>query len=160
MTKHMLGHIDLGWLKDIRHAFLIRAPEEVLASYHDKLEFPTADDVGFVRQAELFDIVCALTGRVPPVIDARDVLENPEQMLRALCAALEVSFDQAMLCWPPGKRDSDGAWAPYWYHNVEQSTGFAPYKSQQPLPESLRPLAETCRPHYDRLHALRLRVKP
>jgi len=159
MTKHMLGHIDLGWLKDVRNAFLIRAPEEVLASYHDKLEFPTADDVGFERQAELFDVVCASSGQTPPVIDTRDVLENPEGMLRALCAALEVPFDQAMLCWPAGKRDSDGAWAPYWYHKVEESTGFGPYKPAQPLATSLRPLAEACQPHYDRLHGLRLRVK-
>ncbi len=157
MAKHMLGHIDLGWLKDVRNAFLIRAPEEVLASYHDKLEFPTADDVGFDRQAEIFDVVCELTGRTPPVIDARDVLENPEAMLRALCATLEVPFDRAMLSWPPGRRDSDGAWASYWYHNVEKSTGFAPYRPPQPLPMSLRPLAEACHSLYHHLHALRLR---
>jgi len=156
MTKHMLDHIDLGWLKNVRNAFLIRPPEEVLASYHDKLEFPTADDVGFERQTELFDLVCQQTGRIPPVIDARDVLENPEGLLRSLCAALEVPFDQAMLSWPPGPRESDGAWGPYWYHNVEKSTGFAPYKPPKPLPEPLRPLAETCHPHYQRLYAHRL----
>ena len=25
-----------------------------------------------------------------------------------------------------------GAWAPHWYHNVEQSTGFGPYRPSQP----------------------------
>jgi hypothetical protein len=158
MTKHMLEHIDLGWMKKIRHAFLIRSPAEVLASYHDKLKFPSAEDVGFARQAELFDRVCDLTGVSPPVLDARDVLENPEAMLAALCAALDVPFDAAMLGWPAGKRDSDGLWAPYWYHNVEQSTGFARPKPAHPLAQSLASLAETCQPHYDRLHALRLRV--
>lgn len=158
MTKHMLGHIDLGWFKDLRHAFLIRSPAEVLASYHDKLEFPTADDVGFARQAELFDRVCDASGQSPPVIDARDVLENPEGILRALCAALDVPFDAAMLSWPAGKRDSDGAWAPYWYQNVEKSTGFASPGPARPLAPSLSPLATACQPHYERLHALRLRV--
>ena len=157
MTKHMLDHIDLGWLKDVRNAFLIRTPEEVLASYHSKLESPTADDVGFVRQAEIFDRVCDQTGKAPPVIDTRDVLENPEGMLKALCAALEVSFDPAMLSWPPGPRESDGAWAPYWYHNVEKSTGFGPCKEPQPLPDFLRSLAEDCRPHYQHLYEARLR---
>ena len=158
MTKHMLDHIDLDWLKDVRNAFLIRAPEEVLASYHSKLEHPTVDDVGFVRQAELYDIVCDKTGERPPVIDSRDVLENPEELLRALCTALGVPFDTAMLSWPPGPRDSDGAWAPYWYHNVEKSTGFAPYKAPQPLPDSLRPIADECRVHYDRLYVHKLKV--
>ena len=159
MTKHMLGHIVLDWLKDLRHAFLIRAPGEVLASYHDKLEFPTADDVGFERQAELFDAVCDATGKQPPVIDTRDVLQDPEGMMRALCNALDVPFDAAMLSWPPGPRDSDGAWAPYWYHNVEKSTGFGPYREPQPLTDELRPLAEACRPHYERLYGVRLRVE-
>ncbi len=156
MTKHMLDHIDLGWLKEVRNAFLIRPPEEVLASYHNKLESPTAEDVGFARQREIFDLVCELTGRIPPVIEARDVLDNPEGTLKALCAALDVPFDPAMLSWPPGPRESDGVWAPYWYHSVEKSTGFSPYKEPQPLPDSLHSVAETCRPHY--LHLQRHRL--
>ena len=39
-------------------------------------------------------------------------------MLRALCAALGVPFDAAMLSWPAGPRDSDGVWAPHWYAGV------------------------------------------
>ena len=42
------------------------------------------------------------------------------------------------------------------YPATEKSTGVAPYKPPKPLPEPLRPLAETCHPHYQRLYAHRL----
>ena len=35
-----------------------------------------------------------------------------------------------MLNWPPGKRDTDGVWAPHWYSEVEKTTKFQPYSYQ------------------------------
>ncbi|MEJ1935629.1 hypothetical protein WDZ92_36015, partial [Nostoc sp. NIES-2111] len=32
----------------------------------------------------------------------------------ALCLALGIPFDEAMLAWPAGPRASDGVWAPAW----------------------------------------------
>ena len=32
---------------------------------------------------------------------------------------------------PPGPRDSDGVWAPYWYDAVVRSTGFEPWRPRQ-----------------------------
>jgi Sulfotransferase domain len=104
-----------------------------------------------VQQAEIFD---AYPG---PVVDSRDLLENPEAMLRALCGALGIPFTAAMLSWPAGPRESDGVWGRYWYDSVWRSTGFGPYRPPAgPLPARLAPLAERCRPYYERLHARRL----
>jgi len=64
------------------------------------------------------------TSTTPPVIDARDVLKEPRRILGLLCDALGVEFNQAMLAWPPGLRNTDGIWAKYWYHEVENSTSF------------------------------------
>ena len=36
------------------------------------------------------------------MLDARDLLERPEPMLRALCTALSVPFGPEMLCWAAG----------------------------------------------------------
>jgi len=60
--------------------------------------------------------------------DEVDLLTSPEGTLRALCQALGVPFDDAMLAWPAGPRDSDGVWAPYWYDAVLRSTGFAAWR--------------------------------
>ena len=126
MTQHMVEDVDSNWFATLRHAFLIRHPAEVVFSYAKKRDSVTAEDIGFKRQRELFDQVCAL-GATPPVIESNDVLRDPENMLSKLCQALQVDFDQSMLAWPRGQRDSDGVWAAHWYQNVEKSTGFAPY---------------------------------
>jgi len=74
-----------------------------------------------------------------------------------LCEAVAVPFSEQMLSWPPGRRDSDGVWAPYWYAAVEKSTGFAPYrpKSEQPPPQLLDLLAQA-QEAYQELYRFRL----
>ena len=85
------------------------------------------------------------------MIDANDVLADPRGTLTALCRRLGIAFDPAMLAWPPGRRPTDGAWAPHWYQAVEASTGFGPPDGPADLPAEARALAERCRPYYDRL---------
>ncbi len=91
------------------------------------------------------------------MLDSRDLLEHTGGMLRALCAALSIPFDAAMLSWPPGPRDTDGVWGPYWYESVWASTGFGPYRAPAgELPPGLADLAQRCRPYYEHLYARRL----
>jgi len=158
MCQHMIGAAPLGWMAACRHAFLIRPPEAVAASFHERWAGMGADDLGFRRQAELFDHVCQTEGHAPPVLEARDVLEAPEAMLRALCSALGVGFDPAMLAWPAGPRDSDGVWAAHWYARVNASTRFAPYSAPGPVLEGLTGIVEECRPYYERMRAHKLKV--
>ncbi len=70
-------------------------------------------------------------------------------------------FTDAMLHWPAGPRASGGVWAKYWYDAVIASTGFAEY---QPRPVALTGAAlvaaEDSRPHYERLHAVRVVLTP
>jgi hypothetical protein len=151
MTHHLLPEVDRAALAPLRHAYLIRDPGELLASYARVRSQPTLADLGIVQQAEIFD---AYPG---PVLDSRDLLENPEGMLRALCAALGIGFTPAMLAWPPGPRETDGVWGPYWYESVWRSTGFGTYHPpRQGLPAGLAELAGRCRPYYERLYARRL----
>lgn len=159
MTHHLLPGLDRGWLGVVTNCFLIRDPREVIASYIKKNNDPTLEDIGFVQQAEIFDWVRARTGAIPPVIDARDVLENPRKILGLLCAAVGVEFNAAMLSWPPGPRETDGIWAKHWYSEVATSTSFRPplLREPEPVPERLRDIYERCRESYDRLYRFRLR---
>lgn len=158
MLHHMVAPIGFDWIKNCLNAFLIRDPEDVVASYFEKIEGMTLSDIGIVRQVELFDRECQRLGKAPPVIDARDVLENPRGLLTALCTALGIPFSEKMLHWPPGRRASDGVWAPYWYATVERSTGFAKPqpKPRSPLPGHLRKIATEARPLYQHLAAHKL----
>jgi hypothetical protein len=157
MTHHMVAEIGLDWLAECRNAFLIRAPERVLASYAAKRPEVTLDDIGFARQAELFEIEADRLGGAPPVVDADDVLADPRRVLAELCGALGIPFKTSMLKWPAGPRPTDGVWAPVWYGAVERSTGFAPPPAGPPvLDQHLAAIAEAARPFYDRLARHRL----
>ncbi|MBS0331236.1 MAG: HAD family hydrolase [Proteobacteria bacterium] len=151
MTHHMLPGFGLDWAGACVNAFLIRDPAQVLASYVQKRAEVTLDDIGVVRQRELFEREADRLGRAPPVLEGADVLADPRGTLAALCAALGIPFREEMLAWPAGRRDSDGVWAPAWYDAVERSTGFAPpeRKAAAPLTADLRRIAEAARPHYE-----------
>ena len=111
------------------------------------------------RQAEFFEREADRLGHAPPVIDANDVLADPEGVLSKLCSALAISWDPAMLSWERGRRETDGPWAPHWYGAVEESTGFGSLETRPvELPDDARRLAERCRPYYERLAEHRLQA--
>lgn len=155
--KHIAFHFtkapDFAWLNGARQFHLIRNPEEMVASYVNK-----HTDVAPI--VDSYRIQRALYEAAPvPVIDAADVLRAPEPMLRALCAALDIAFDDAMLTWPAGPRASDGPWAPHWYDAVETSTGFRPYQPKSiTLAPDMQAVADACADDYAFFHERRLKV--
>lgn len=157
MTQHMIAGMPRGWMADCTNVFLIRHPARVVASFGAKYENPTLEDIGFVQQAELFDQLRA-QGQTPVVIDSSDIRRDPDHMLRALCAAIGLPFDPAMLHWPAGGHAADGVWADVWYGSVHKSTGFA--GAEGPVPELEGRAGELVRdalPFYERLAAFALK---
>ena len=151
MTQHILPHITLEWLAEVKNIFLIRAPDAVVASYSKSRSNPDASDLGFIQQARLFNEVCDQQGSAPLVIDSVHLLQNPSTALQRVCEHCGIAFDENMLQWPAGKRDSDGVWAPYWYHSVEASTGFGKPREQQTidLDKHQQQIAADCWPYYE-----------
>lgn len=129
MTHHMLNN-DFDWAKDLKHCFLIRTPAEVVNSYTNRRGVCSAEDIGIIRQAEIYERLSEITGQDIPVVDSNEVLKDPKTVLSKLCTRLGISFDHNMLSWPAGRRDSDGVWATHWYHSVEESTEFAPFQNK------------------------------
>ena len=157
MTHHMLEGFDRSFALNLTNAFLIRSPEQVLASYTQKWAEASLQNTGFVEQAEIFDLVANHLGHAPPVIEADQVLANPRETLTKLCNACSISFDDAMLHWPKGPKSFDGVWAPHWYNAVWQSEGFAqPNLKAIALPLALERIADQARPYYEKLktHAI------
>jgi hypothetical protein len=152
MPHHMLKGFPLDWATGCVNVHLIRHPARVVASYSAKREEPTLDDIGFRQQAELYDRIGGL------VIDSADIRNDPEGMLGALCDAIGLPFDPAMLRWPAGPKPFDGPWAPHWYGAVHLSTGFA--GPEGPLPELDGPaekLVTAALPYYERLRRQSMR---
>ena len=151
MAHHLLPDVGREWLPELAHAYLIREPAHVVASYAKVRGAPTLADLGYVQQVEIF------RSRGGPVVDAADLLRDPAGVLERLCAALGIGYDPAMLSWAPGRRETDGVWAPHWYAGVESSTRFGPYTPPSgPVPERLAPLVEAAQPYYDELYAHRV----
>jgi hypothetical protein len=157
MTHHLLPGMDREWLEAVTNCFLIRDPREVINSYIKKREDPAVEDLGFVQQAEIFDFVRKRTTAIPPVVDARDVLQNPERTLRLVCKAVGVEFSKSMLSWPSGLRDTDGIWARHWYGEVAKSTSFQPSNpTPSEVPARLHEIYQQCCECYQRLYGYRL----
>ncbi|WP_299825817.1 HAD family hydrolase [uncultured Roseobacter sp.] len=143
MPHHMLEGFPLDWAQDCVNVHLIRHPARVIASYAAKREAPTLEDIGFVQQHALYEKLGGI------VIDSTDIRARTEHMLRALCDAIDLPFDPAMLSWPAGPRAEDGVWAAHWYGAVHQSTGFAGAEGELPrLEPDLINLMQEALPYY------------
>ncbi|MGJ8546120.1 MAG: HAD family hydrolase [Sulfitobacter sp.] len=153
MPHHMLPGFPLDWAEDCMNVHLIRHPARVIASYAAKRDAPSLEDIGFIQQAALYERLGGV------VIDGTDIRANPEGMMRALCDAIDLAFDPAMLSWPAGPRAEDGIWAAHWYGAVHRSTGFAGAEGALPdLPGDLKNVAEQALPYYERLAAVKISV--
>lgn len=157
MVMHMLPEVSRDWLTGYRHYFLIRDPALVIASYSAVRSTVTLDDLGFRQTAELYQALQTSSEHAPVVIDTESFLKQPAAQLQGLCKALGVSFNEHMLSWPAGARDSDGVWAPYWYDSVNASTGFAPFTPKSPrLDTAQQQLLEQAMPYYSALKRIAL----
>lgn len=157
MSHHLTPEIDRAWVLGLTNCFLIREPAAMITSFIKVIPEPRPEDLGLPQQVELFEWIRSQTGVTPAVIDSREVLTDPRRSLTQLCARVGVSFDEAMLAWPPGPRPEDGVWAPHWYESVYRSTGFAPYTPKdEPVPDRLAGVLETCIGLYSTLAAHRI----
>jgi len=154
MTHHILPEFELHWLDELVNVFLIRSPREVVASYAKARPDLTAADVGFEQQHRLFKHVVNRIDNNPLVVSATDILANPALALQAICTKAGIGFDPRMLKWPPGPRQSDGVWAPYWYEQVQQSTGFKASPARDvALTVKQSQVVEQCQPYYNSMLA-------
>jgi hypothetical protein len=161
---HYINHMwDEAFLSHFTHAFLIRDPAKTLTSLYAR--WPDFDEleVGNPEQRALFDLVSALNGKRPPVIDSDDLLEDPHGITAAFCDAVEVPFIPEALTWPAGGDPSEHSWwdGGSFHANLAQSTGLTPqprkYIDLEDAPERVRRVYRRMMPHYQHLFDHRLR---
>ena len=156
MAQHNLTGFDLKWVEKMQNCILIRHPREVILSYSQKYEISSILQLGYPQQTELFNVLTNM-GATPFVLDARDVLKNPDSALKFLCRKLDIPFFTEMLNWPMGSRESDGIWGRHWYGSVEASTGFHPYAEKKGnLSSKYQDIYTACLVSYQQLYSHRL----
>jgi hypothetical protein len=153
-VKNMAHHMEIlqdPWIGDAVNIFLIRNPRQIIASYAEVIQTPVMRDIGIAYQHTLFQDLIA-KGKVSIVVDSGFLLLNPERVLRKLCIACGVAFEQRMLHWPSGPKPYDGVWATHWYANVHATTGFKNQPtSSRPLPDHLNSLYTEALGFYEKL---------
>lgn len=156
MAKHLVD-LDRGFLAECRNVLLTRDPYEMITSFQHQVPDTTLDETGFVELVELLDAMLA-NGEEPIVIDATELLRDPERVLAELCRRLGLDPDPAMLSWPAGPKPEDGVWAPHWYAGVHASTGWQPYRPKDDvlLPHNESTYRATL-PYFERLAAYVIR---
>ncbi len=77
MREEMIG----SWLDRLDHAFLVRHPARVIASYLKVFPSMTLAETGLPWQVQLFQRLWDVRGAPPVVIDAADLQRNPEATL-------------------------------------------------------------------------------
>ena len=161
--KHMCHHLppdsDISWIDNFKNCFLIRDPREVLLSLSKITESIDLLSTGLPQQLTIFKHVIKSSGKIPPVIDSADVLEDPESILSVLCESIGIPFSKRMLSWKPGPRNCDGLWGKYWYDSVWKSSGFSPPTPKDgELSEHLHSVLEESTMIYQELREMRIRV--
>lgn len=151
MTHHLVN-IDLEFLSDTINVLLIRNPKDVLISYANVIEQPSLSDIGIQQSCELYEFLQSKNYH-SLIVDAAELLKDPERQLTALCNNAGIGFQPAMLSWKAGARKEDGIWAKHWYNNVHRSTGFTPFeKEDRELPIHLEKIYADAKPYYDFLY--------
>ncbi len=158
MPHHMIDGTDIMDFPDHTHAFLIRDPRLVAASYAAKNELTEARFLGYAQLVDYHKRISDHLGRAAPVADSNAILSDPEHQISSLCAALGLSWQPAMLSWQKGPHRSDGIWASHWYNAVLDSTGFGAPTPFTDLPAAAQRIADECRSDYEYL--LEYAVKP
>ena len=149
MTKHLVG-INHDFLPKFKNVFLIRNPKDMLSSLAVNIPKPNLADTGLDLQWKVYKNLKSL-GNKPIVVDSRELLMNPENILKQLCSHLNLEFVDSMLSWPAEPRKEDGIWAKYWYQSLHKSTGFQSYQAKPNFPDVLKQVLSECMPYYEKL---------
>ena len=141
----------------MKNCILIRDPKYVIPSYRKQFSVTNEHLLGYIQQIEIIEYIEQKHGETPPIIDATDILKDPEYLLRKLCFEIEIEFSPRMLSWPKGGRVTDGVWAPYWYSSVTKSTGFKPYMEKEiKIDENLITIYNNCMEYYKKMYDKRI----
>jgi hypothetical protein len=159
--RHLTLLADRRLLAEARHAFLIRRPEEIAASWYALYPDVSIEHIGLEALYELHSAVRCAGGQPPVVIDSDDLVARPEATMAAYCAAVDLAFIPNALAWEPGDRPEWRRSAP-WHADVAASSGFERrqrrYTCTVENSEELAQVAAHHLPFYERLHAQRLDV--
>ena len=155
------------------HSFLIRHPIRSVLSVYNKepQNFKYFYESKEIAYPEVYDLYCYLNehlGISPVVIEADELLEDPEKMMEAHCNAVGIAYRDRMTKWEPNSMDTQEfrdqkMFSLMWSDNARKSSGLMKPDPlpvvPEGLPEEVYKCIEECLIPYNKLYPLRLKKK-
>lgn len=158
MAYHVAGFMTPAFVAEFRNTFIIREPRYVLSSLYKMWPDFTFEEAGYEESYRLFEYALE-EGQKPIVVDAFDLLEQPESLMAAYCERLGIPNKPEALCWKPRKVPQWKMWEG-WHDDAQHSTGLGTVSHEEvTLPDELEEVYDRCLPYYEALRAERLRVR-
>jgi hypothetical protein len=121
--RHALLFEDPRFLELMTHTFIVRDPRRAIESHYAMNPAVTLPEIGFEYAYEIFELIRAVTGTVPAVVDADELVRRPAAVVRAYCDAVGIPFDPGALSWTPQDRPE---WrrTSQWHRDAAESSVF------------------------------------
>lgn len=157
MAFHLRGRLEAGLLGSFVNTFIVREPEQALASMYRRLPDFDWTEAGYEQLVEAFHVAVRDCGQPPIVVEADQLRRDPAGVLRAYCARVGIPFVDGALRWERREIELWKSWDG-WHDDAERSTHILPRgrAPAAPLPARVRDMIRCARPYYDELarHAL------
>jgi hypothetical protein len=159
MSYHPFSRADKEFMGLFENTFIIRDPAITLVSHYKMNPDFTFTEAGFDTIYEMFKMDLDLTGRVPAIVDAEDLIENPFEVVKGYCEITGIPFMPEALTWEAELKGEWKTWEP-WHIDAGKSTGFI--KDMEPFDFTvhdvprLKEMYEKCLPYYQELYKHRI----
>lgn len=151
---------DKAFLREVKNTFLIRTPARSIPSYYKLDPEVSCDEIGLDAVYKHAMLVADITGEMPIIIDAEDLIRDPKGTLRAYCQALGIRFIEASLNWGDDALPKEWMHVAGWHTDLSGSSGIGRVQraatSLDDAPH-LRQLCDYHMPYYEKLRAHCLR---
>jgi hypothetical protein len=160
MCAHGYEHLknDDEFLEKLNNTFLIRDPAKAIASYYAMNPEVTLEEIGLAQLCRIYEKVRDFEA-APVVVDADDLEDNPEGIIRAYCHALDIPFIPESLTWEPGHQSEWDIWED-WHTDAAQSTGIQKnvetFEVTVENNDRLKAFYEDQYPYYEKMYRNRL----
>lgn len=124
MCAHCCDHLiaDEPFLKNMVNTFLIRDPAKAIPSYYAMNPGVKRDEIGYEQVLKVFEKVNGVAEERATVIDADDLEDDPEGVVKAYCDETKIPFLPESLHWEPGASKKWKIWG-RWHEDAARSTG-------------------------------------
>jgi hypothetical protein len=159
MSYHAIAHTDDNFLKLFENTFIIRDPAITLVSHYKLNPEFTWMEAGYEAQHQMYERVVEITGRIPAIVDAEDIIEKPYAIVQGYCEVADIPFMPEALSWEAELKIEWKTWEP-WHLDAGKSTSFQKDLETfdftvHDVPR-LQEMYEMCLPYYQALHKNRI----